>query len=60
MKERFQQFWKQASPRERWLIGGGFGLLLVVVLIFYVWQPVGRDRQKLRATLPQLRANAPQ
>ena len=60
MKERSQQFWQQASPRERWLIGGGFGLLLVVVLIFYVWQPVGRDRQKLRATLPQLRANAEQ
>jgi general secretion pathway protein M len=60
MKERFQQFWKQASPRERWLIGGGFGLLLVVVLIFYVWQPVVRDRQKLRANLPQLRASAEQ
>ena len=60
MKERFQQFWMQASPRERWLIGGGLGLLLVVVLIFYVWQPVVRDRQKLRANLPQLRANADQ
>lgn len=60
MKERFQQFWKQASPRERWLIGGGSGLLLVVVLIFYVWQPIARDRQKLRANLPQLRANAEQ
>lgn len=58
MKERFQQFWMQASPRERWLIGGGFGLLLVVLLVFYVWQPVVRDRQKLRANLPQLRANA--
>lgn len=60
MKERFRHFWKQASPRERWLIGGGFGLLLLVVLIFYVWQPVDRDRQKLRANLPQLRANAEQ
>jgi general secretion pathway protein M len=60
MKERFQQFWMQASPRERWLIGGGSGLLLVVVLIFYVWQPIARDRQKLRANLPQLRTNAEQ
>lgn len=60
MKEKFQQFWKQASSRERWLIGGGFGLLLVVVLVFYVWQPVVRDRQKLRANLPHLRANAEQ
>ncbi|MBU1691491.1 MAG: type II secretion system protein M [Gammaproteobacteria bacterium] len=60
MKERFQQFWMQASPRERWLIGGGFGLLLVVVLVFYVWQPLVHDRQKLRANLPQLRASAEQ
>lgn len=60
MKERFQQFWMQASPRERWLITGGLGLLLVVVLFFYVWQPVVRDRQKLRASLPQLRTNAEQ
>jgi len=60
MKERFQQFWQQASPRERWLIGGGFGLFLVAVLVFYVWQPVVRDRQKLRVILPQLRVNAEQ
>jgi general secretion pathway protein M len=58
MKERLQQFWTQASPRERWLIGGGFGLLLVVLLVFYVGQPIVRDRQKLRANLPQLRASA--
>lgn len=60
MKARLQQFWKQASPQERWLVGGGFGLLLVVVLVFYVWQPLVRDRQKLRAYLPQLRINAEQ
>lgn len=60
MKERFQQFWMQASPRERWLIGGGFCLLLIAVLFFYVWQPVVRDRQKLRANLPQLRTHAEQ
>lgn len=60
MKERFQQFWMQASPRERWLVGGGFGLLLIVLLVFYVWQPIVRDRQKLRANLPQLRINAEQ
>ncbi|GAO34651.1 general secretion pathway protein M [Sulfuricella sp. T08] len=60
MKERVQQFWMQASPMERWLIGGGFGLLLVVVLVFYVWQPLVHDRQKLRANLPQLRVSAEQ
>lgn len=60
MKAMLQQFWKQASPQERWLIGGGLGLLLVVVLVFYVWQPLVRDRQKLRASLPQLRLNAEQ
>lgn len=60
MKERLQLFWMQASPRERWLIGGGFGLLLIVVLVFYVWQPIVHDRQKLRASLPQLREKAEQ
>jgi general secretion pathway protein M len=60
MKDRLQQFWVQASPRERWLIGGGFGLLLIVVLVFYVWQPIARDRQKLRANLPQLRTKSEQ
>ena len=60
MKERLQQFWMQASPRERWLIGGGFGLSLVVVLVFYVWQPLVHDRQKLRAHMPQIRASAEQ
>lgn len=60
MKDRFQQFWKQSAPRERWLMGGGLALLFSALLYFYVWQPVNQGRHKLRASLPQLRANAQQ
>lgn len=60
MKEKIQQFWIQGSPRERWLISGGLGFLLIALLFLYVWQPVVRDRQKLRANLPQLRMSAEQ
>ena len=60
MKAALQQFWKQATPQERWLLGGGAGLLLVVLLVFYVWQPLVHDRQKLRTSLPQFRLNAEQ
>ena len=60
MKDRFQQFWKQSSPRERWLIGSGFVGVLAVLMFFYVWQPLYQDRTMLRANLPQLRANAEQ
>lgn len=58
MKDRLRQFWQQCSPRERWMTGCGLAMVLAALMYFYAWQPLGRERHRLRASLPQLRANA--
>lgn len=58
MKARFLEFWQGLNPRERWLVGGGALVLLVMLLYAFAWQPVASGDKRLRARLPQLRADA--
>lgn len=58
MMEPILQFWRRLSMREQWILGSGSGLLLLVLLVFYVWQPLDKARTNLRASLPKLRIEA--
>jgi general secretion pathway protein M len=60
MKETAYSWWRQLAPRERRLISWGGTGLLAAVLYAYLWLPITVERHKLRANLPQLRANAAQ
>ncbi|TCV83416.1 type II secretion system protein GspM [Sulfurirhabdus autotrophica] len=60
MSDKIQMYWKSLPLRERWLLGVGFFALFTVILVFYIWQPMNQARYKLRANLPQLKANAQQ
>lgn len=58
--EQIRQFWRRLSAREQTIVGGGAGLLVIVLLVFYAWQPLEKERARLRASLPGLRAEAQQ
>ena len=60
MKETAHSWWRQLAPRERRLISWGGAGLLAALCYAYLWQPITVERHKLRASLPQLRANAAQ
>lgn len=58
--EQIIQFWRRLSASEQAIMGGGAGLLLIILLVFYVWQPLEKERTRLRASLPGLRVEAQQ
>lgn len=58
--EQLRQFWRRLSAREQVIAGGGASLLVITLLVFYVWQPVEKERTRLRAGLPGLRTEARQ
>lgn len=58
--EQISQFWRRLSAREQAIVGSGAGLLVVILLAFYVWQPLEKGRARLRASLPKLRIVAQQ
>ncbi|MDP2962916.1 MAG: type II secretion system protein M [Sulfurimicrobium sp.] len=58
MKESATSWWRQLAPRERRLIAWGGGALLAALSYAYLWQPLNTERVKLRASLPQMRADA--
>lgn len=58
MKETAYSWWRQRAPRERQLMSWGGAGLLAALCYAYLWQPLSTERLKLRASLPQLRADA--
>lgn len=58
MKETAYTWWRQLAPRERRLISWGGAGLLAALCYAYLWQPLSAEHVKLRASLPQLRADA--
>ncbi|MEP7157068.1 MAG: type II secretion system protein GspM [Betaproteobacteria bacterium] len=51
-----RQRWQRLEARQQRIFGGGAALLLLALLFAYVWLPAMRDRDRLIARLPQLRA----
>lgn len=52
------QFWQQRQPRERLVLGVGAAALTLIVLYLGVFEPVARERERLAASLPNLRLDA--
>ena len=47
------QFWKQLSPRERFIIGYSVPLVILAAGYLYYWQPMAQALERLRAETPQ-------
>ena len=58
MKESWQRFWQDRTPRERWIVAAGAGALLVAFAYAYLWLPIARERARLITGVPQLRTQA--
>jgi type II secretory pathway component PulM len=58
MKETFARFWRDRSERERIVIAAGALLLALAFAYSYAWLPVTRERDRLIASVPQLREAA--
>ena len=50
------QRWRRLDLRQQRTLGAGALLLVVAVLFAYLWLPAVRERERLAARLPQLRA----
>ncbi len=60
MKSDWSRYWQNLLPRERWIMAGGGGVLLVALLYAYLWLPLHQQRQKLQEILPRMRLQATQ
>ena len=60
MKSDLTRYWQNLLPRERWIIAGGGGVLVVALLYAYLWLPLHQQRQKLQEILPRMRVQAAQ
>ncbi|MFY9259478.1 MAG: type II secretion system protein M [Gallionella sp.] len=60
MKSDWSRYWQNLLPRERWIMAGGGGVLLVALLYAYFWLPLHQQRQKLQEILPRMRLQATQ
>jgi general secretion pathway protein M len=58
--EKILHFWRRLSTREQVIVGGGVTLIVLIFLVFYVWQPLEKTRARLRTSLPKLREEAQQ
>lgn len=50
------QRWHKLEPRQQRLLGSLTGVVCVALVLAYVWLPAIRERERLIARLPQLRA----
>ena len=55
MRESFQRFWLDRTPRERRVTTIGVVALALAFTYAYLWLPIVRERARLIADLPQLR-----
>lgn len=60
MNSNWSRYWQNLLPRERWILAGGGGVLLVALLYAYLWLPLHQQRQKLQEVLPRMRTQAAQ
>lgn len=50
-------WWNQLSNRERWLVGGGSVLTLLLIVYALIWQPFQKELGRLRQTVAEQRAD---
>jgi len=59
-REPLATFWQARSARERSVLVGGFGLVVVLLGYMLLWRPMLQDIARLQEQLPRLRAEAAQ
>nr|WP_041595716.1 type II secretion system protein M [Halorhodospira halophila] len=55
LRAEAERFWSARNPRERWLLGSGGLLVLVVVPYVAVWEPLTERRDQLQAQVAEQR-----
>jgi len=60
MPSNITLFWRQRTPAERRTLALGGAVLAIALLYAFIWHPLSQERQRLQASLPQLRAVAAQ
>ena len=60
LPENISLFWRQRTPAERRTLKRGGAILATALLYAFFWHPLSQERQRLQASLPQLRAAAAQ
>ncbi len=58
MREALKRRWADRNGRKQAAIGAASLLLVIGLAYAYLWQPVERERDRLLARVPQLRAEA--
>ncbi len=53
-------FWRQRTQAERRTLTLGGTVLAIALLYAFIWHPLSQERQRLQASLPQLRTAAAQ
>jgi len=60
MPSNITLFWRQRTPAERRTLTLGGAVLAIALSYAFIWHPLSQERQRLQASLPQLRAAAAQ
>jgi len=59
-RERLTDFWQARSTRERIVLTGGLGMVVMMLGYMLLWRPMLQDTARLQEQLPRLRAEAVQ
>jgi general secretion pathway protein M len=51
-----RKYWENLNPRERWLVGGGAAVVVLLFLYTLVWDPWQRSLEQLRTGVPAKQA----
>jgi general secretion pathway protein M len=54
--DRYLARWRELGPRERIMVAGAGGLLVIVLFYLLLWSPMQQDIARLRASVPKERA----
>lgn len=58
LRAGLQAFWQARSARERVVLAGGAGLILLITAYALLWRPLLIDLARMEEQLPRLRAQA--
>lgn len=60
LRVRWEAFWTNLAPRERWLVAGGIAVVVLACAYLLLWEPAATGRARLAEELPLLREQAAQ
>lgn len=60
LRARWEAFWTNLAPRERWLVASGIAVVTLACAYLLLWEPAATGRARLAKELPALREQAAQ